>query len=181
MPDNYNTIFDTYHTFDSIFDIYPDKIHMGAVYGYRKSDGTLLEFPCTLDVSRAVKDDKGRWTASGLGLKPAFVKYSDALRRNSERFGVKKVWIGDGFGESKKVYPSPTNNTIDEVRFLDDVTSIGDRAFKFYNGLIGITIPNSVSEIGHEAFVGCANLKEIVIPNSVISIGSCLRSIIASL
>lgn len=50
-----NSIFDTYHTFDSIFDIYPDKFHTGAVYGYRKQDGTLLEFPCTLDVSRAVK------------------------------------------------------------------------------------------------------------------------------
>lgn len=75
MPDHYNTIFDTYHTFNSLFDIYPDKIHIGAVYGYRKPDGTLLEFPCTLDVSRAVKDDKGRWTASGLGLKPAVVNY----------------------------------------------------------------------------------------------------------
>ena len=161
MPDN--TIFDTYHTFDSIFDIYPDKIHTGAVYGYRNSNGALLEFPCTLDVSRAVKDAKGRWTASGLGFKPAVVKYSDSLKRQ----GVKKAWIGDGFAESKKVKWSPTNNTIEEIRFLDDVTSIGDKAFKFYNGLIGITIPNSVSEIGNEAFFGCVNLNEIVIPNSV--------------
>ena len=140
------------------------KIHTGAVYGYRKSDGTLLEFPCTLDVSKAVKDDKGRWTASGLGFKPAVVKYSDSLKRQ----GVKKAWIGDGFAESKKAKWSPTNNTIDEVRFLNDVTSIGDKAFKFYNGLLGITIPNSVSEIGNETFFGCANLNEITIPALVV-------------
>lgn len=60
MPDNYVSIFDTYQTFNSIFDIYPDKIHTGAVVGYRKSDGTLLKFPCTLNVSKAVKDAKGR-------------------------------------------------------------------------------------------------------------------------
>lgn len=56
MPDNYNLIFDTYHTFDSIFDIYPDKIHTGAVYGYRKPDGTLLEFSMH---ARRVKGRKG--------------------------------------------------------------------------------------------------------------------------
>src|SRR5574344_1402872 len=95
MPDN--SIFDTYHTFDSIFDIYPDKIQTGAVYGYRKSDGTLLEFPCTLDVSRAVKDAKGRWTASGLGLKAVVVKYAYSF----ERTEAKEAWIGDGFSESE--------------------------------------------------------------------------------
>ena len=98
MTDNCS-IFDTYHTFNSLFDIYPDKIHSGAVYGYRKQDGTLLEFPCTLDVSRAVKDEKGRWTASRLGLKPAFVKYSDALKRH----GVKEAWIGEGFTEKENL------------------------------------------------------------------------------
>ena len=103
MPDN--SIFDTHHTFDSIFDIYPDKIHTGAVYGYRNSDGTLLEFPCTLDVSKAVKDAKGRWTASGLGLKPVVVKYAYSF----ERTGAKEAWIGDGFSESVSFNRSNVN------------------------------------------------------------------------
>ena len=168
MSDSYNSIFDIYRRFDSIFDIYPDKIHTGAVYGYRNPDGTLLEFPCTLDVSRAVKDDKGRWTASGLGLKPAFVKYSDNLKRAAKRIGAKKAWIGDGFAGGGM--RSPSNNTIKKVRFLDDVTSIGCGAFELCTGLTSVTIPDSVTSIGDWAFYRCTSLTSIAIPNSVTSI-----------
>ena len=161
MSDSYNSIFDTYRRFDSIFDIYPDKFHTGAIYGYRKPDGTLLEFPCTLDVSRAVKDDKGRWTASGLGLKPVFVKYSDNLKRVAKRTDVKGAWIGDGFAGGRM--RSPLNNTIEEVRFLDDVTSIGCGAFEIFTALTSITIPNSVTSIEEEAFWGCESLTDIYV------------------
>ena len=172
MTDNCS-IFDTYHTFNSLFDIYPDKIHSGAVYGYRKSDGTLLEFPCTLDVSRAVKDAKGRWTASGLGLKPVVVRYSDALRRNSKRIGAKAAWIADGFAESENVSSSPSNDTIAEIRFLDNVTSIGDYAFRGCTSLTSITIPDTVTEIKTFAFAFCSALISITIPDSVTLIRSC--------
>ena len=108
MSDHYNAIFDTYHMFDSIFDIYPDKIHIGAVVGYRKQNGTLLAFPCTLDVSRAVKDAKGRWTASGLGLRPVIAKVPDSPLFN----GVKEAWIGNNFREKYYVYDqSPTGQS----------------------------------------------------------------------
>ena len=147
MLDNYNSIFDTCHTFNSVFEIYPDKIHTGAVYGYRKSDGTLLEFPCTLDVSRAVKDDKGRWTASGLGLKSVFVKYSYSLKQAGANF------------------------TIQKIRFLDNVTSIGEEAFRYYTHLTDITIPEGVISIGNEAFACCTRLTSITIPKSVTKIG----------
>ena len=169
MPDNYNTIFDTYHTFDSIFDIYPDKIHMGAVYGYRKSDGTLLEFPCTLDVSRAVKDAKGRWTASGLGLKPVVVKYAYSF----ERTEAKEAWIGDGFSESESFNRSNVNFNVQKIRFLDDVKSIGKEAFRKCIALTVFTIPDSVTKIGDWAFDGCNRLKSITIPSNVKSIGKC--------
>ena len=164
MPDN--SIFDTYHTFDSIFDIYPDNIHTGAVYGYRQSDGTLLEFPCTLDVSRAVKDEKGRWTASGLGLKAVVVKYAYSF----ERTEAKEAWIGDGFSESESFNRSNANFNAQKIRFLDDVKSIGKEAFRNCIALTDITIPDSVTKIGDWAFDGCDSLKSITIPSNVKSI-----------
>ena len=167
MPDN--SIFDTYHTFDSIFDIYPDKIQTGAVYGYRKSDGTLLKFPCTLDVSRAIKDDKGRWTASGLGLKPVVVKYAYSF----ERTGAKEAWIGDGFSENESFNRPNVNFNAQKIRFLDDVKSIGKEAFRNCIALTDITIPASVTKIGGWAFDGCDRLRSITIPSNVKSIGEC--------
>ena len=165
MPDS--SIFDTYHTFDSLFDIYPDKIQTGAVYGYRKSDGTLLKFPCTLDVSRAVKDAKGRWTASGLGFKPAVVKYAYSF----ERTGAKEAWIGDGFSESESFNRSNVNFNAQKIRFLDDVKSIGKEAFRNCIALTDITIPDSVTEIGDWAFEDCESLTNVTIPDSVTSVG----------
>ena len=167
MPDS--SIFDTYHTFDSLFDIYPDKIQTGAVYGYRKSDGTLLKFPCTLDVSRAIKDDEGRWTASGLGLKPVVVKYAYSF----ERTGAKEAWIGDGFSESESFNRPNVNFNAQKIRFLDDVKSIGKEAFRNCIALTDITIPASVTKIGGWAFDGCDRLRSITIPSNVKSIGEC--------
>ena len=167
MPDS--SIFDTYHTFDSLFDIYPDKIQTGAVYGYRKSDGTLLKFPCTLDVSRAVRDAKGRWTASGLGLKPVVVKYAYSF----ERTGAKEAWIGDGFSESESFNRHNVNFNAQKIRFLDDVKSIGKEAFRNCIALTDITIPASVTKIGGWAFDGCDRLRSITIPSNVKSIGEC--------
>lgn len=56
---------------------------------------------------------------------------------------------------------------------LDDeeITSIGDSAFKYCANLSEITIPNSVISIEDYAFMYCTNLSEIIIPNAVISIG----------
>lgn len=76
----------------------------------------------------------------------------------------------------------------------ETVTSIGDDAFSYCNGLTSINIPSSVKEIrtrafrecrqltsvtipeglttiGNEAFSGCGELKNIRIPSSVSSIG----------
>ena len=52
------------------------------------------------------------------------------------------------------------------------VTSIGNGAFYFCNGLTSITIGNSVTSIGSSAFSGCSGLTSITIPNSVTSIGN---------
>ena len=53
----------------------------------------------------------------------------------------------------------------------NDVTSIGENAFRNCIGLTEITIPNSVTSIGDEAFYFCDGLKSLTIGNSVTSIG----------
>ncbi len=52
------------------------------------------------------------------------------------------------------------------------VTRIGDNAFKSYNEMKSVTIPNTVTSIGNKAFSSCYNLKSVEIPNSVKTIGS---------
>ena len=112
-------------TFTSLFDIYPDKLRKGAVVGYRKADGTPLEFPCMLDTGDGVKDAKGRWTAAGLGLKSVVAKYSEALKHTE----TKEAWVGDGFCEDPDAKDMVENATLECVRFVDDVTEIGKHAF----------------------------------------------------
>jgi hypothetical protein len=44
----------------------------------------------------------------------------------------------------------------------NSVTSIGERAFYYCNGLTSVKIPNSVTSIGKEAFHGCFKLTTVV-------------------
>lgn len=59
-----------------------------------------------------------------------------------------------------------------EISISDEVTSIGEYAFRDCTGLTEITIPNSVTNIGGYAFKNCSSLTEITIPDSVTSIGN---------
>ena len=51
------------------------------------------------------------------------------------------------------------------------VTSIGDSAFVYCNGLTSISIPQGVTNIGHNSFFNCIGLTSISIPQRVTSIG----------
>ena len=51
------------------------------------------------------------------------------------------------------------------------VTSIGEYAFAWCDGLTSVTLGNSVTSIGDGAFEDCSGLTSITIPNSVKSIG----------
>ena len=54
----------------------------------------------------------------------------------------------------------------------NSVTSIGDNAFSYCNGLTSVTISNSATSIGDYAFGLCPGLTSVTIPNSVTSIGT---------
>ena len=61
--------------------------------------------------------------------------------------------------------------SIKEVKFLGEATSIGSYAFSLCKGLTSIDIPASVTSIGNSAFFSCENLTDIEIPEGVTSIG----------
>lgn len=63
----------------------------------------------------------------------------------------------------------PSSVTYDNAIY--SVTSIGNEAFSYCNGLTSITIPSSVTSIGEKAFSFSSDLKSVNIPLSVISIG----------
>jgi len=53
----------------------------------------------------------------------------------------------------------------------EGVSSIGDRAFEWYENLTNIIIPEGVSSIGRMSFQYCHNLHRIVLPASLTAIG----------
>ena len=54
----------------------------------------------------------------------------------------------------------------------DNVTSIGDFAFRGCSSLTNIEIPSSVTDLGDSAFNVCSSLTSVIIPNSVINMGN---------
>lgn len=54
-----------------------------------------------------------------------------------------------------------------EVMIPDNVTEIGDSAFKGCTSLMSIKIPDSVTSIGDGAFFGCSGLTSITIPDNM--------------
>lgn len=61
--------------------------------------------------------------------------------------------------------------TDSHVLVPDNVTAIGDRAFKNQKKIITVTLPENITSIGHYAFSGCISLTSIEIPETVTIIG----------
>jgi hypothetical protein len=62
--------------------------------------------------------------------------------------------------------------TLATLTIGEEVTSIGNNAFKDCTGLTNVIIGSSVTTLGNSAFQGCSNLTNIIIPNSVTSLGT---------
>lgn len=73
-------------------------------------------------------------------------------------------------GKTLLMYPRGKANT--EFTVPDEVTVIGEYAFKECGALESVTLGNNVNTIGKNAFYWCSGLKSITVPVSVTKIGS---------
>ena len=65
-----------------------------------------------------------------------------------------------------------SRGSINRVRFVGEITSIGNNAFNYMSALSNIVIPKTVTSIGSNAFNSCNSLPKISIPDSVVTIGN---------
>ena len=70
-----------------------------------------------------------------------------------------------------KVVLCPVSRT-EGVAIADGVTTIGDYAFNFCEGIQSVKIPASVTAIGNGAFQNCHSLTELTLPSELTSIGN---------
>ena len=66
-------------------------------------------------------------------------------------------------------------STIKEIKFQDDVVTIGSSAFQNFKALTSIELPETLQTIGSYAFAN-TSLKEIKIPSSLTNLGGCAFS-----
>lgn len=64
-----------------------------------------------------------------------------------------------------------SSNGLVSMSISNSVTEIEASTFQNCSSLTSITVPNSVTKIGNYAFSGCTGLTSITIPNSVLTIG----------
>ena len=74
--------------------------------------------------------------------------------------------------DKTKLIQYPIGNSRTSYSIPEGVTTIGDRAFRYCDGLTSVTIPNSVTSIGVLAFSNCDGLTSVVIPEGVTTIGN---------
>ena len=115
---------------------------------------------------------------------PFMASAHDIEVKNSDDVTIYYNYINDGTelevtyqGSSYSTYTGEYQGNVvipEEVTYMNrtrKVTSIGEYAFFYCDGLTYITIGNSVMRIEEHAFEGCSSLTSVTIPNSVTSIG----------
>ena len=119
------------------------------------------------------------FVSSSVWADTAYVKVTDGWE-NVSWIEIRIDFDGTNIEISRNAIDENTKGSIDlnEMWSENDgsgthyqVTSIGQGAFFFCEGLTSVEIPNSVTSIGESAFWGCSGLTSVTIPNSVTSIG----------
>ena len=87
-----------------------------------------------------------------------------------------EYYSSDSFGvlynkDKTELIHYPAGNARTEFTIPDSVTTIGEGAFRYCDGLTSVTIPDSVTTIGEGAFHSCDSLTSVTIPDSVTTIG----------
>lgn len=108
-------------------------------------------------------------TISGSGDMQDFsslAPWREICRKN----GCENIIIENGVtsvGENAFMYLEGVTN----ISIANNVTKIGDMAFYACTALTSVTIPDGVTSIGEQTFFGCKKLQTVSIPASVTSIG----------
>lgn len=104
--------------------------------------------------------------------------FSDCGALNTVIIPDLSSWSMINFGDNN-ANPLTTTKTLkinnEEIRDLvipDDVTYIGDNAFRGCTNITSVTMGENVTKIGTSAFYGCKNCASITIGENVTSIGS---------
>ena len=146
-------------TFNSIFDIYPDKIQeQEAVIGYRiPGKRTRLAFPFSLKLRKKIQpDSKGRYRASDIGLEPMTIKCNHFSKFNALK--PKDAWFGNYIGFKDIA----VNETLERIVFVDDIDCIGFNAFGPFKKLKEITLPDTPVFVFVQAFGDDEEFKSLV-------------------
>ena len=141
---------------------------------------------CTFSLityAQSGKTGKLRWnisngtlTISGVGAMPNYKYQPNRNRINSPWYyylkDITNVVIYNGVSSiGDNAFYANNNDDLLLVTVFGSDTAI-DEYYSDRNGLVSVSIPNSVTSIGIDAFRGCNGLTSIIIPNSVITIGS---------
>ncbi|GHU89384.1 hypothetical protein FACS189476_08260 [Spirochaetia bacterium] len=138
------------------FDFYESEVYMDRV---TKTAATAADRAAVQSVSNAFNAQWPRVEAAR-----AVRLAAEAQKRNDNFYNMK-------FIRKDGVLTSYTGSD-EEVLIPEDVTVIGDAAFRQNAHIKRVVIHSRVTAIGNNAFANCALLSDIIIPRSVISIGT---------
>lgn len=79
---------------------------------------------------------------------------------------------GDMWNNLGSVFKAINKSRVTNIIIKDNVTSIGESAFKGFKGLVKVDIKSPIKNIGNAAFKECYKLSEIELPEGLVEMGN---------